>query len=439
MKSTKKFLFPLLACALLTGYACVDPVDEEEKCTGQERRCKNASTVQLCSKGSWVDHTCTGPTPVCDAGNCVAAPAKCTNGTKQCKNNTTIQTCENEAWVDSTCPAATPVCNNNQCMSAEEAKCTNGAKQCLNSTTAQTCTNEAWVDKACTGATPVCKDGDCVAGSGGLPADVPSSCIKGTSPAVCSTITGNAYFCGDTGYYLSAAGTCTADKKCIVCPDGFGGCGITCSGTGELPADVPSSCVKGTSPAVCSTITGNAYFCGDTGYYLSAAGTCTADKKCIVCPDGFGGCGITCKDPADNCPTTAGAACTTNCTNICTGNKGYYCASGSTRETACPGTTNCIVTPGNRTYCQPNADQGVPATCNYVSSTNRDPAVCGKDGHAYFCNQGGVYGISTTGGQIGCTTAAPCYVCNDGWGGCSATPATECAARGGVKFPAPLM
>jgi len=418
MKRTKKFLFPLLACALLTGYACVGSDDNDDctnatiqckdantlqicvsgawmispcpsekpvcdadqkkcvkaptQCTNGTKQCKDANTLQICVDGAWQDSACSGDMPVCDLGRCVAKETECTDGTSQCKDASTLQICEKGTWQDSPCSSDMPVCDLDRCV-AKETECTDGTNQCKDTSTLQICEKGTWQDSPCSSDKPVCSSGTCIADGSDLPADVPTSCVRGSSPAVCSAITGNVYFCGDTGtYYTNAAGTCTTDKKCIVCDNGFGGCGINCGG--DLPADVPTSCVRGTDPAVCSEITGNAYFCGDEGiYYTNATGTCTADKKCIVCDNGFGGCGITCEGGGD-------------------------------------------------------LPVDVPTSCIKGMS----PAVCSTiTGNAYFCGDMGYY-LNATGI---CTTAKPCYVCGNGWGGCSADPMTDCKDRGGVAYP----
>ena len=60
----------------------------------------------------------------------------------------------------------------------------------------------------------------------------------------------------------------------------------------------------------------------------------------------------------------------------------------------------------------------VPATC--VKST--DPAFCASDGNAWFCGNDGYY-LNSTGT---CTTAKPCQVCPDGFGGCTDNPTEFC-------------
>ena len=91
----------------------------------------------------------------------------------------------------------------------------------------------------------------------------------------------------------------------MVCENGFAGCGITCNGGGgtELPEDVLAEQEKGAcTKAICSTVDKNAYFCDKTKgtfYFDASKGTCDAENTCMVCENGFAGCGITCSDTCD--------------------------------------------------------------------------------------------------------------------------------------------
>lgn len=75
---------------------------------------------------------------------------------------------------------------------------------------------------------------------------------------------------------------------------------VECKG-GDIPADIPTSCIKNSSPAICSDDKSVAYFCGDDGTYYK--GAACSDYNCVVCSNGYGGCVVTCKDNNSCYPT----------------------------------------------------------------------------------------------------------------------------------------
>ena len=184
--------------------------------------------------------------------------------------------------------------------------------------------------------------------------NIPESCVKGESPAICGD-DDNVYFCGDEGKYY-VGGLCNPLSPCVVCSNGYGGCGISCGGS-EKPADVPDTCEKGTSPAICAS-DGNAWFCGNTGYYLNAKGTCTPDKPCKVCSNGYGGCGITCNDEGsgseENCAATGG-------------NPGDCCVSDSYTPTCINGGANALICSSGKIKQWTCAN----SQCSYNADTNK--------------------------------------------------------------------
>ena len=60
-----------------------------------------------------------------------------------------------------------------------------------------------------------------------------------------------------------------------------------------------------------------------------------------------------------------------------------------------------------------------PENVNCIKYTS--PAICGGDGNAYFCNALGYYYYGKT-----CDYSSKCYVCPNGYGGCSPDPESAC-------------
>lgn len=116
-----------------------------------------------------------------------------------------------------------------------------------------------------------------------LPPEVPLACTD-ESPAIC--IGKKMYLCNKKFHTYSLGKTCAANETCTVSSRGYGDCQV-------LPADISGSCTG----AKCSDIDHNAYYCNQNThtYYFQDSGKCTAQKKCVSCSNGFGGCGITCK------------------------------------------------------------------------------------------------------------------------------------------------
>ena len=166
-----------------------------------------------------------------------------------------------------------------------------GYGQCVPS---QTCTANK-----CQGRTMyICKDGkyyanscdagkECKLSLNGyakcLPSQVPIAC-DGDSPAIC--VGKDMYLCNDKYATYDYFKTCGAAETCTVSSDGYGDCQ-------KLPSDISGPC----NGAKCSSIDHRAYYCNyDTHtYYYHKSGDCTGQNKCVVCDNGFGGCGIVCK------------------------------------------------------------------------------------------------------------------------------------------------
>ena len=284
------------------------------------------------------------------------------------------------------------------------------------------------------------------------PEDIPETCMP-NDPAKCSAIDGNAWFCGDNGYYLSSRGKCREKGlNCIECSNGYITCGTdeasSCNSGSTTsynrPSDVPATCNHATDDAMCGS-DGNAWFCGDNGYYLSNKGKCVEQSlSCIECPNGYVTCG-TDQDSACNSgssPTQRPANVPETCVKgtdpaICgvdgnawfCGNNGYYlsnkgkCAEQSLRCIECSnGYVTCgtdedsACNSGSSTTQRPN---NVPATCN----KNTDSALCGNDGNAWFCGDTGYY-LSSKGK---CSDSGlQCITCMNGYVGCGTSEKSFC-------------
>ncbi len=402
---TKKFLAALIALSMVGVYAC-DSDDDSDSCTTGTYKCDGTKAI-ACVNGAW-------QTPI----DCATSGMVC-DVTAGCKKAGT--TCD-AAAIAACVGGGGTMDANCQCQSSGQPQggCTDAQKT------------------ACTAAGGTL-DASCMCQTGGTPSqDIPATCTKGSSPAVCGK-DGNAYFCGDTGYYLGK--TCDAANPCYVCDNGYGGCGdkaTQCKSGGgdnkDLPSDIPTSCTKKESPAVCGK-DGNAYFCGDTGYYLGR--TCDASNPCYVCDNGYGGCG----DKATECKSGGGgsdelctASSTSGCKKNCSNDKsvGYYW-NGSKLVTVNCANNDCIIDSQNHVVCESGGSSSggdlpsdVPTTCTKGTS----PAFCASDGNAYFCGNDGYYFGKK------CDTSNPCYVCDNGYGGCG-DKATQCKSGGSEQTELP--
>ena len=286
------------------------------------------------------------------------------------------------------------------------------------------------------------------------PENVPATCDKNTDSALCGD-DGNAWFCGDNGYYLSSKGKCK-DKglNCIQCSNGYVTCGeneeSSCRQSSDVttdnrPEDIPATCAPN-DPAKCSAIDGNAWFCGDNGYYLSNRGKCKEKGlNCIECPNGYITCGSdvesSCNSsstdpynrPADVPETcnkaTDDAMCGSDGNAWFCGNNGYYlsnkgkCAEQSLNCIECPnGYVTCgtdetsACNSGGSTTQRPS---NVPATC----TKGTDKALCGSDGNAWFCGDNGYY-LSNKGKCA--EQSLNCIACSSGYVTCGTDESSAC-------------
>ena len=370
---SKKLLAILVAFSTIGFCACSDDDDDNNNGGGS---CSTVGAVQcsgdalqVCTNNGWTT------SKTCAVGKCNAAAKKCddeptavcTEGAQQCSAAGIPQKCINNAWVAQAACATGTSCNalTGQC-SPDSAPCTEGAKDCNASGVPVSCVSGKWVTGSACGTGTTCKNGTCETVV--VPSEIPAD-VKAQEPctgAVCGS-DGNVYFCdkeAKTFYLDPSKGVCTSDKKCTVCSNGYGGCGITCNdnpGTTEIPADVKAQ--EPCTGAVCGS-DGNVYFCdkeAKTFYLDSSKGVCTSDKKCTVCSNGYGGCGITCNDN----PGTSEIPADVKAQEPCTG------------------------------------------------------AVCGSDGNVYFCDKEAKTFYLTSKGV--CTSDKICTVCSNGYGGCGIT------------------
>lgn len=117
-------------------------------CQANARACNGAAPL-VCENGTWsAEPACTGSTPVCDQGLCVA----CTTGQKQCVS-LTPRACVAGQWQYQTaCGGGNPVCLDGTCV-----QCVPNDKRCTGSTPQLCSNNGTWQDQPeCVGATPVC-------------------------------------------------------------------------------------------------------------------------------------------------------------------------------------------------------------------------------------------------------------------------------------------
>jgi hypothetical protein len=82
-------------------------------CTGTGSECVDADTSRTCVKGVWVPTECVAPTAVCapSTGLCV----QCTGTVSSCQGNVR-RFCDGNAWNTETCSGTTPVCDGGACV-----------------------------------------------------------------------------------------------------------------------------------------------------------------------------------------------------------------------------------------------------------------------------------------------------------------------------------
>lgn len=340
---SKKLLALLVAVSTCCAFGCSD--DDSDSCKTGEKRC-DGNNAQICVNGNWSKGTpcadrCDKATGVCevedpDTGACTTA------GEKRCSGKQ-LQECKDGNW-----------------SKLEDCK------------------------DSCDEATKACKDG----GSGTIP-EVGSPCDKSTFQQVCINGGANALVCWNdvVTKWNCANNDCkaNAEKPLQV---------ICAKGTDELPSDVPTTCVKGTSKGMCSAENNQPYICGDNGYYK---GKCESGT-CFACSDGWVGCGAT---EADVCKTQ------TTCTGekVQTGGEEGACCDAATYQ------VSCINENANALICAKGAVKKWTCKDNICSVGSDNKVKCDNPN-----GTGGGSGTGDTDNLEDCTATsnAKCKVaCND--------------------------
>jgi len=350
---SKKFLCSLIALVAFVGFGCDGDGDDSNKpdCTGTVKKC-DGNKLNQCVNGEWkLISTCTEG---CDGQKlaCNESLAKCTSNqdcastpaTPEC--NTLTGKCQAASSTNEFTPTPIPEGQsstlNDPCDDKFVSSCINGGEDmllCWNNVITQ------WSCDSCIAAgynPDKPNEAKCVRNQAQRPNDVPETCVSGTSKAICAS-DGRGWVCGDKNtYYTSDNLNCTADKPCVLCDNGYVGCGITCNQTVERPANVPETCASG-DPGICGS-DGNAWICGDKNtYYTAAKFMCTADKPCKLCKNGYVGCGVVCNEDKVDCTATSEAACNA----VCSEDKktGYYWSKDKIAVMNCEN-ADCNVTDG---------------------------------------------------------------------------------------------
>ena len=289
---SKKLLAILVAFSTIGFCACSDDDDDNNNGGGS---CSTVGAVQcsgdalqVCTNNGWTT------SKTCAVGKCNAAAKKCddeptavcTEGAQQCSAAGIPQKCINNAWVDQAACATGTSCNalTGQC-SPDSAPCTEGAKDCNASGVPVSCVSGKWVTGSACASGTTCKNGTCETVV--VPSEIPAD-VKAQEPctgAVCGS-DGNVYFCdkeAKTFYLDSSKGVCTSDKKCTVCSNGYGGCGITCNDSGNTG----ETCTEENKHGTCAADNATAKVCINGKYqtWTCAGNVCgTNEDGTINCP-----------------------------------------------------------------------------------------------------------------------------------------------------------
>ena len=290
---SKKLLAILVAFSTIGFCACSDDDDDNNNGGGS---CSTVGAVQcsgdalqVCTNNGWTT------SKTCAVGKCNAAAKKCddeptavcTEGAQQCSAAGIPQKCINNAWVAQAACATGTSCNalTGQC-SPDSAPCTEGAKDCNASGVPVSCVSGKWVTGSACASGTTCKNGTCETVV--VPSEIPAD-VKAQEPctgAVCGS-DGNVYFCdkeAKTFYLDPSKGVCTSDKKCTVCSNGYGGCGITCNDSGNTG----ETCTEENKHGTCAADNATAKVCINGKYqtWTCAGNVCgTNEDGTINCPN----------------------------------------------------------------------------------------------------------------------------------------------------------
>ena len=331
----KRFFLSLIALAAFVGFGCDEDSgsSNDTNCTNFAKQCVG-NQLNQCVNGEWKTvSTCTSG---CNAEllQCNEAVAKCTSG-DDCSSTPATPECNmltgkcqaassigDQDFTPTPIPEGQSTTLNDPCDDTYVSSCINGGEDmllCWNNVITQ------WSCDSCIAAgynPDKPNEAKCVRNAAQRPADVPETCEYKVSKAICAS-DGRGWVCGDSNtYYTSANLNCTADKPCVLCDNGYVGCGVTCNSAAERPADVPETCEYKVSSSLCAS-DGNAWICGNENtYYTGAKFKCTAEKPCKICKNGYAGCGITCNEDKAECTSSSTEACNGACSADKT--EGYY-------------------------------------------------------------------------------------------------------------------
>lgn len=187
---------------------CLNPGGRCVECLpGAAPQCENSTTRRICSvNGAWASATCSGATPACLNGECVA----CTPGTKQCTGTTLggRSVCDAAGrWQSENCTAAgSEVCLMGECVACHpgQTRCSEGGREvCSESGT--------WETGEC-GDGELCVDGqcqDCLDGTARCTSGGREECVAGRWMArACPT---SEPVCVDDGACICEEGTWSCD------------------------------------------------------------------------------------------------------------------------------------------------------------------------------------------------------------------------------------
>jgi hypothetical protein len=262
-------------------------------------QCADTANLKVCVSGAFSGTSaCPSATPNCVNGACF----QCTGTTTACKDGSTLQTCSNGSWVTSVCPSGSPICSGGVCVpctSASAATCNDGAtrKYCAS--------NNTWATQTCTSPTPNCVNGTCFQClSSYVPTCVGSSvqiCSAGTlTQTPCSGATPVCYAASATTAAVcsvcnaSTQPTCLADGLTLrTCVNGSNADKLCNSLDPTKPACLNGACAQcnANSPATCPSSSTRMACNTTTGAWVTsscptATPVCTGAGTCVQCaPD----------------------------------------------------------------------------------------------------------------------------------------------------------
>lgn len=226
-------------------------VDTAPACTPGTSTCSDDHTARICGATGWEQEACSGATPHCWEGACVA----CSPGAVKCQDSGTLAICDqSRRWNQQACPAATPICDGDACV-----VCLPGTVLCGEAQTIKICNqNRSWQQQfMCSGATPACYQGGCV------------QCQPGETRG-CGNCNEGVQTCDATGKW----GLCVGEPGPVrvwyrdVDGDGYGSSNFPQS---SCAANVPGFALKGTD---CCDV--------DVRVHPGAGFQTTGDGKCGV-------------------------------------------------------------------------------------------------------------------------------------------------------------